>query len=115
MSAAEDGAEEPIMGAAVTSPGKVLPMKKIALAALLALAVSPALAQYDDNRRDGVFGPNSNQLPQPDSPKGRSDAQQAPGAPGGYGQPYYPKEPTSGDPRSYRHTNPNTCTGMFCD
>jgi hypothetical protein len=112
------------MGAAVTSQGKVLPMKKIALAALLALIVSPALAQYDDNRRDGVFGPDSNQRPQLDSPKARSDAQQAPGAsgapgvpgaPGGYGQPYYPKEPTSGDPRSYRHTNPNTCTGMFCN
>ena len=115
MSAAEDGAEEPILGAAVTSQGKVLPLKMIALAALLALTVSPALAQYDDNRRDGVFGPDSNQRPQLDSPKGRSDAQQAPGAPGGYGQPYYPKEPTSGDPRSYRHTNPNTCTGMFCD
>jgi hypothetical protein len=102
------------MGAAVTSQGKVLPMKKIALAALLALIVSPALAQYDDNRRDGVFGPDSNQRPQLDSPKGRSDAK-AQQAPGGYGQPYYPKEPTSNDPRSYRHTNPNTCTGMFCD
>ena len=86
------------MGAAVTSQGTVLPMKKIALAALLALIVWPALAQYDDNRRDGVFGPDSNQRPQLDSPKGRADAQQAPGvpgAPGGYGQPYYPKEPTS--------------------
>ena len=68
------------MGATGTSQGTVLPMKKIALAALLALIVWRALAQYDDNRRDGVFGPDSNQRPQLDSPKGRADAQQAPGA-----------------------------------
>lgn len=35
-----------------------------------------------------------------------------------YGDPrpvYYPKHETLGDTRSYRNTNPRTCTSLLCD
>ncbi len=31
------------------------------------------------------------------------------------GRPRYPQEPTLGDPRPYRHTDPSQCTGLLCD
>ena len=83
------------MGAAVTSQGKVLPMKKIALAALLALTVSPAcrLSMMTIGAM-GSISPDSNQRPQPDSfRKGaltRSKRRERRER-GRYGQPYYPQ------------------------
>ncbi len=32
-----------------------------------------------------------------------------------YGRPSYPQEPTLGDPRGHRHTDPSKCTGLLCD
>ena len=32
-----------------------------------------------------------------------------------YESPQYPKEPTLGDPRPYRETDPQACTSLLCD
>jgi hypothetical protein len=87
----------------------------IGLAGLFVLVVSPALAQYGGygNQRNNGLYPNQPNLQSPpasdyDRYNPRSDGES-------YGRPMYPKEPTFGDPRPYRHTNPNTCTGLLCD
>ncbi len=103
-------------------------MRLTILASVLAMAASivPAAAQYDSGYGSNYgYGQGNTWQPggaydtnQPGTWTSQGYTVTTPGtrvSPLDGTRRVYPNEPTLGDPRGYRRTDPSTCTGLLCD
>lgn len=99
-------------------------LKSVIAAAVLVLSTTAADAQSQDwntydSGHDYLGSQSQDPWTAPDylQPRQPESSIYSPPTNNSFGEPgyTYPKEPTLGDPRPYRRTDPRTCIGLLCD